>query len=231
MISRRDLIVGAGALAASAGAFALQPRQRLDLMQDRTLATILPDQFGSWAVDPSIAALVPPSEGSLADRLYDEILSKAYRRVDDDGASVMLLGTRGQDQSDALQLHRPEACYPAVGFAIIARSPIDLRIGQRGSIPAVALTAQLGDRIEDIVYWTRIGHDFPRSAAEQRSMAWQNSLAGLVPDGILMRFSAIRRDPGEDQFDRVVACIEAMARAVRPGDRTALFSDLGSALI
>lgn len=223
MINRRDMIVGGCALVAGGGALALQPRQKLDLMGGRTLGGILPSRFGPWTIDPAIAALVPPTEGSLADRLYDEIHSVAYRRVDDDGPSVMLLGTRGRDQSDALQLHRPEACYPAVGFAIEGRSLINQPVGAGASIPAVALTARLGDRIEDIIYWTRIGNDFPRGAAEQRSMAWRTSLNGLVPDGVLMRFSAIRWEARQNQFARVAACIEAMAAGVQAGDRAALF--------
>jgi len=223
MINRRDMIVGGCALAAGAGALVLQPRQNLDLMKGRTLAGILPSQFGPWVVDPSIAALVPPTEGSLADRLYDEMHSVAYRRVDNYGPSVMLLGTRGRDQSDALQLHRPEACYPAVGFAIEGRSLINQAVGPGASIPAVALTARLGGRIEDIIYWTRIGYDFPRSAGEQRRMGWQTALNGLVPDGILMRFSAIRWEPEQNQFARVAACIGAMASGVRTADRQALF--------
>lgn len=223
MMNRRDLIIGLGALGACGGAVAMTPRQRLDLMQDRTLEDILPQGFAGWAIDPSIVALLPPSEGSLADRLYDEILSRAYRELEPTGPSVMMLGTRGADQSDALQLHRPETCYPAFGFAIVDRKPLNLAVGSGAAIPAVALTAKLGERIEDIIYWTRIGNDFPRSAGEQRRMTWRAALNGVTGDGILMRYSAVRNDPAQPQFNRVSNCIQAMAQSIRLGHRAALF--------
>lgn len=223
MIDRRDLMIGLACLGGAGAAAWLQPRRRMDLLGGRTLASILPDAFAPWTIAPGVGTLVPQTEGSLADRLYDEIIAKGYRRADSDAAPVMLLATHGKTQSDALQLHRPEACYPAVGFTITERVLDTLDVLAGFSIPVVRLTARLGERVEDIVYWARVGDDLPQTAAEQRSDKLRAAMAGVVPDGILMRYSAVRRDPAAPAFDDVTGCIRAMVAAVRPADRPALF--------
>jgi len=42
---------------------------------------------------------------------------------------VMLFASHGSKQSDALQLHRPEACYPSIGFTMKGRELVDLPVG------------------------------------------------------------------------------------------------------
>jgi EpsI family protein len=193
-------------------------------MGDRTLEGIIPERFASWRIAPGVGAVLPPSEGSLADLLYDEILARGYfQEPVRDISPVMMLATRGSVQSDALQLHRPEACYPAVGFTIIGRRLETLTLGPGMSAPAVFLTAQFDERIEDIIYWTRIGQDFPQTAAEQRSDRLKLALRGAVGDGILMRFSAVRRASEPELFPMIAGCVAAMAQGTRPGDRPALF--------
>lgn len=222
MINRRDAIIGMGCLAGAGGALALEPRRRIDLMGGRTLDGIIPNRLGGWTLDPGIGSMLPPTEGSLADRLYDEILSRGYRfTADQNVPPVMLLGTRGSDQSDALQLHRPETCYPAVGFAIVSRAFTTLTLGTT-RVPAVALTAQLGPRVEDIIYWTRIGEDFPQSSEEQRRVRLSAAFRGSVGDGILMRLSSIRSIGGPPVFGAVTACAQAMLSAMKSADRMAL---------
>ncbi|MFM6854055.1 MAG: exosortase C-terminal domain/associated protein EpsI, partial [Sphingopyxis sp.] len=195
MIDRRDALIGLGGLLAIGGAEWLRPRHRIDLVGAQTLGSALPESFGPWAIDPGIGVLQPPNKGSLADRLYRELLSRAYRNQQQaDRSPVMLLATHGASQSDALQLHRPEICYPAVGFAVHQQRHFDVPLAPGIAIPAVALTAQLGDRVEDIVYWTRIGEDFPQSGAARRSDRLRAALRGDIGDGVLVRLSAIRAE-------------------------------------
>ena len=220
MIDRRDLVFGAGAFAAAAGAAALYPRRRLNLVGGARLETMIPEQFGIWREDPNVGVVTPPSEGSLADRLYDEIFSRAYIEA---GAMlpVMALITHGASQSDALQLHRPEACYPAVGFAIIGRALASLPLAPSIALPAVRLTARLGNRTEDILYWTRVGEYFPQTGGAQRNDRIKAALDGYVGDGILARVSAIRTDE-QAQFARLDRFARDLVIAIPRHQRRAL---------
>jgi EpsI family protein len=220
MIDRRDLLIGAGCLAAIGGAESLRPRREIDLVGNTTLREILPRQFGQWREDPNVGVVTPPSEGSLADRLYNEILIQAYT----DSPSrppVMVVATHGAKQSDALQLHRPESCYPAVGFAIIARALIDMPIGGGATLPAVRLTARLGERVEDIVYWTRLGEDFPQTGGDQRSARLRAALRGTIGDGVLARASVVRIGANAE-YARIEQFIRSLIAAIRPDRRRAL---------
>ena len=222
MIDRRDLMIGLGGLFALGAAETLRPRRHVDLVGRQTLATILPERFDDWVVDPGMAVLQPPSEGDLATKLYSEILSRGYMNINDRRRSpVMMLATHGAVQSDALQLHRPEACYPAVGFAVSPSRFVSLPIAPGVALPVVQLTAHLGDRVEDILYWTRIGEDFPQSSSMQRSDRLIAALHGIVGDGVLLRFSAIRSDE-TPEFDRLEQFCGDIVRATARGHRAAI---------
>jgi EpsI family protein len=199
----------------------LRPREhRLLLPADKTLASIIPATFGSWQQDPNGSIVLPPSEGTLAGRLYDEMLVRSYS--DSSGQpQIMMLATYGKEQSDGLQLHRPESCYPAVGFAIVGRALGTLQLGRGVSVPVVRLTARLGERVEDIVYWTRLGDALPRTAGEQRRVRLETAMAGYIGDGVLIRASAVRTK-GRPEFARIDALLTAMLSAVSPGSRQAL---------
>ncbi|MDZ3833679.1 MAG: EpsI family protein [Sphingopyxis sp.] len=210
---------------ACAGSFAtaewLRPREhRLLLSPGKTLASIIPETFGSWHQDPNGSIVLPPTEGTLAGRLYDEMLVRSY--ADGSGQSpIMMLATYGKEQSDGLQLHRPESCYPAVGFAIVGRTLGALQLGRDVSLPVVRLTARLGERVEDIVYWTRLGDALPRTAGEQRRVRLETAIAGYIGDGVLVRASAVRTN-GRPEFTRIDALLTAMLSAVSSGSRQAL---------
>lgn len=228
MIDRRDFLFGAGCAVALASAEYMRPRNLVDLVGKTTIAELIPARFGDWALDPGSEPILPPSEGSLSDKLYDEIVSRAYtKRAKPDLPPVMLLCTHGTVQSDALQLHRPETCYPALGFTVGERQLIEVEVMPGVRIPAARLTARAGQRAEDIIYWTRIGYDFPRTAVEQRKDRLAAALRGDVGDGILMRMSAIRT--GADRLDaHILEFARAMASAVPVASRPALFGRLAS---
>ena len=61
-------------------------------------------------------------------------------------------------------------------------------------LPARVLTAANADRTDQILYWTRIGEAFPDSGREQRLAKLRLQLRGIIPDGVLVRFSNITRD-------------------------------------
>jgi len=220
MIDRRDMLFGLGCAAAAGGALWMRPDDYVRLMPQQKMEKTIPESFGRWAIDRSMGVVMPPTEGSLADRLYDEILARGYfQPASIDIPPVMCLMTYGERQSDALQLHRPETCYPAVGFEIIAHRKTVLALAGGVRLPIVELTARLGGRVEDVMYWTRVGEDLPQDSREQRRMRLKASLSGYVGDGVLVRMSAVRRNPAKALHPELRAFASEMLAALKPATR------------
>ena len=193
MIHRRDLLIGGACALAASGALALTPRKRMQLLGDRELDALIPRTLGAWKAVESDALIVPQTESSLANRIYNQSVGRAY--VDPAGNAVMLLIAYGRTQNDTLQLHRPEICYPAIGFEISDNRPTRIALGEgRAAIPGRIMSAHTDIRTEQILYWTRIGEYLPISGAEQRERKFALQLRGVVPDGILVRVSNTRVD-------------------------------------
>lgn len=219
MIDRRDLIFGAGMLAAAAGAAALTPRRHVEFLNGRKLDTIVPGQIGDWKMTPSDAFVLPKTPGSLADRLYSDTVSRLY--VAPGSLAVMMVLAYGNLQSDLLQLHRPETCYAAVGFQISASEKTRLGLEPDVAIPVRELTATSDNRVEPILYWTRIGDALPTDGREQRSMKLQQQFHGIIADGILVRLSTVA-EPSQETFAALAAFGRAFILAVKPADRAVL---------
>lgn len=181
------MLAGLGGVAAAGAAFALTPRKRIDLMRGATLREIVPARFGRWSSHASEELIQPKTEGTLAARLYSDILPRIYRKAEG-GAEIMVLMAYGSTQSDLLQLHRPESCYPAFGYAI-RTSAVGLVRHRRGKTPVRELVAVGPARTESILYWTRIGDALPLNGTEQRVDKLRMAMKGYVPDGLLARFS------------------------------------------
>jgi EpsI family protein len=93
-----------------------------------------------------------------------------------------------------VQLHRPEVCYYAGGFSIDLSKPVDIQLPHNEVIPARTVTASLGSRHENILYWTRIGNEFPQSQVTQRISMTKANLEGYLADGLLLRMSVLNPD-------------------------------------
>ncbi len=219
MIDRRDVLLGGGMLAAAAGAAALTPRRHVELLHGRKLDAIVPLTIGAWKMTPSQAFILPKTPGSLADKLYSDTVTRLY--VAPDALPVMMVLAYGNLQSDLLQLHRPEICYAAVGFQISNSTRLDLPVAPGVVIPTRELTASTDNRVEPITYWTRIGDYLPTTRTEQRTMRLRQQLAGIVPDGILVRLSTVA-EPTPATFATLSAFARAFILAVRPVDRGVL---------
>ncbi|MEO6092965.1 MAG: exosortase C-terminal domain/associated protein EpsI [Novosphingobium sp.] len=203
MLDRRDVLAGLGSVGALGTAELLRPRRILTLKPEgATLEELVPRRIPGFEPADSDDIVLPRTEGSLASRLYGDQLARGYRSLADPSIRIMLLVAYGSTQNDLLQLHRPETCYPAIGFEITRHVPVELG-NAAGSIPAVALTAQAGNRIEDIVYWTRLGRSLPRSSREQNWDRFRAALLGYVSDGALIRASAVRT--GDQSMEREVS--------------------------
>jgi EpsI family protein len=219
MINRRDLLIGGTLLAGAGAAFALTPRTRLNLLGNTKLETAIPTSFGGWRELKSQGIVLPkPTEGSLADRLYDQTVNRLYES--DSDVPVMLVIAYGSTQSDQLQLHRPETCYTAIGFEISNSRRVDISLGS-GTLPARALLATTEERREPVLYWTRIGDRLPTNGSEQRSMKLENEFAGLIADGVLVRMSTIVPE-GVDAIAGLQRFARALIGAVPPAVRPAL---------
>jgi EpsI family protein len=155
-----------------------------------SLAAIVPDRFGSWKSSPANGVLIPTAE-TPAETGYDDLLTRYF--VDDAGRTIMFLVAYGAAQSGNTQLHRPEACYPAAGFSLgdSSRTSID---APQTKIEARTLTATKPGRIEQILYWSRVGTAFPTDSASQSLAVIRQSLGGSAPDGALVRMSTLGSD-------------------------------------
>ena len=224
MMDRRDLLAGLACVGALGSAEWLRPRTPVVLMPDGgKLADLVPERLGPWARGREGDIVVPRTEGTLASRLYGDQLTRIYYSARQPDLPMMLSIAYGYRQSDALQLHRPEACYPAAGFAVGPARGLAIPVAG-GAIPAVALTATGRERVEDVVYWTRMGRSFPRSDAEQRRIRFANAVEGLVPDGALVRASAIRTNPEVPVFAEVSDFLRALAGGLGQAGRQVLLA-------
>ncbi len=214
MIRRRELMLGLPLIAAAGGALALTPRNRLNLLGDIKLEDAIPMQIGSWKVTPSNAMILPEAEeGSLSAKLYDQTVSRLY--LSDTELPIMVVIAYGSTQSDQLQLHRPEVCYTAVGFEISSARKVDVPVASGAHLPARELVARSNDRVEPILYWTRIGDYLPASGGEQRWMKLKGEFEGNIADGALVRFSTVG-EPTPEMFAGLQRFAKALLEAAQP---------------
>ncbi len=229
MITRRDAIFGGGLLVAAAGAAALTPRHHVVLLPSgRSLDQLVPLQFAGWQNVPSDQFVLPKTPGSLADRLYNQTLTRLYQS--ETRPPVMMVMAYGQTQNDALQLHRPEACYAAVGFQISRSETAKVALGGTATLPVRELIASTDNRVEPIVYWTRIGDTLPTSGGEQRVAKLYQQFDGIIPDGILVRLSTVG-EGNAATFASLRGFAAELIAAVAPVDRPVLVGNTLGRLI
>lgn len=214
---RRDLLIAGLAVAAAAGAEALRPHRKLILLKGGKIDGLMPKKFGSWTAEASSGLVSPEQAGKLAKTLYSEIVQRIYHD-EQSGAAVMLLAAYGDTQSDLLQLHRPETCYPAVGFALESSKRTQIMLRNGAAIPARQVVAVADDRRENILYWTRLGERLPQSENDQRTARFRNAVDGYIADGILFRCSVLGDSASAfhllNQF--VPALLDASPPVIRP---------------
>jgi EpsI family protein len=215
-LDRRKMLIGLLFAGAASVTYARQPRERVDYLGSGKLDDLIPRTIGPWKFATTSGLVVPP-EDSLAGGLYSQLLTRVY--VNEDDTPIMLLIAQSGAQTGLLQVHRPEFCYPAGGYAL---SPIVERTVQANgrSFPANQLTATAPGRTEQILYWTRVGDDMPPSWAKQRLVTAMDSLKGVIPDAVLVRVSTVDADSAAsatrlaDFVARMIDAIPANRRQV-----------------
>ncbi|PZN94308.1 MAG: EpsI family protein [Alphaproteobacteria bacterium] len=218
-MNRRDVLLGGSLVAAAGAAAALQPRQRLVLLENRKLEDIVPAKIGAWATVPSNAFVLPKSPGSLADRLYSQTMARLY--ASPSNPPVMLVIAYGAVQNDLLQLHRPEACYTAVGYVVSGSHTVPARLGPNSVLPVRELSATTDTREEQICYWTRIGDDLPTDGSSQRWVKLRQQMRGYLSDGVLVRMSTVG-EPTPEVFAQLRLFATSMVAAMAPANRAIL---------
>jgi EpsI family protein len=225
MIARREVLIGTACVLSSGTALALKPRRKVSLLPAGSkLSDFLPRKFGQWDSRDVSDLYAPETPDSLAARLYGETVARLYtdRRS---GAQIMMLMAHGDSQSNELQLHRPEVCYPAFGFSLTASAPLELQIGRGVMLPARRLVAQSSQQRQALVYWTRLGEYFPVNVTEQRLNRLDAAMHRYIPDGLLARFSMAESDTA-GAFKEISTFIPALLAQI-PDDRLNVF--VGSA--
>ncbi|NWG87704.1 MAG: EpsI family protein [Hydrogenophilaceae bacterium] len=221
IMNTRHLALALAMLAAAGLAFALTPRDKVaDQGPKLDLDRMIPKQFGAWNMDENIVPLQPdPETTALLDKLYNQTLMRTY--VNDKGERIMLSIAYGGDQSESMQVHKPEVCYPAQGFQVVKEFDAKLDTGV-GTIPVRRLVTAQGMRIEPVTYWMTIGD----KVAFGHTASWKLEqlrfgLTGKIPDGLLFRVSSISDDDArayalQDRF------VKEMLNALPAESRTRL---------
>lgn len=189
-LDRRAFILGGAFLGTAGLAAAFEPRSRIDLLGKSKLEDIIPPRVGPWEFASKSGLVVPPSD-QLSDQLYSQLLTRVYTAPG--LPAIMLLVAQGASQTGVLQVHRPEICYPAGGYKLSDSTPVDLQLS-RGRVRTVGFTASAESRIEQLIYWTRVGMDLPSTWAEQRWSVAKANLQGNLPDAVLVRLSTLSPD-------------------------------------
>ena len=221
-LNRRQMMVGTLAAAASAVAIARQPELAYRPVKEAELDRMIPRTIGPWQYATASGLVLPPQD-ALADRLYDNLLTRTYLTAD--GAVAMLLIAYNNSQDGVVQLHRPEVCYPFGGFKLTETVKSDLPVG-RGSLPVREFTATSAQRSEHVLYWTRIGDEFPQDWLTQRLAVVRSNLQKKLPDGLLVRVSTIGEDVATGNRMLASFVTQMLGQMTGPGRKLLLGNNL-----
>lgn len=199
-LRRRQVVLGALCAGVTVASYSLLPSPTMARLPRGTLDSWMPAQIGNYAFAKSSGVVLPPAD-ELADRLYDNIVTRIY--ASPEGSAVMVMLAYSSVQDGMLQVHRPEFCYTANGFSLTPTSPSSIvdRTGRK--LGADEFFGTAADHSEQVLYWTRIGPWFPQTWVEQRVAVMRENLKGRVPDGLVARVSTL-----DENRSRAVATLQ-----------------------
>lgn len=174
--------------------FYLKPTKNVsDLKPSFTLEEIIPKKIGGWNYLPANQNnFVSPEVRQTLDKIYSQTLSRTY--VDAQNNVIMLSIAYGGNQSnDTMQVHRPEYCYRSQGFMVSDSKEENLYTAKK-SISIRNLSADQGQRHEQVTYWITIGDKSTLPGIQRKLIQIGYGLSGQVPDGMLIRVSTISAD-------------------------------------
>lgn len=178
---------------AALAAWVLRPTELIANSRPKVeLEQIVPRAFGAWQELPQTSVqIINPQQTELLQKLYTQTLSRSY--VNEDGSVVMLSIAYGANQSDSVQLHYPEVCYPAQGFQVLWNRR-GLLTTKYGDIPVRRLMTKLGARSEPVTYWSTLGDKAVIGGINTKLAKLQYGFEGKIPDGLIFRLSSITQD-------------------------------------
>lgn len=167
-----------------------------------TIARGLPDTVGPWqavaAASPMVELTVAGAGGQrINDSPYDEVVTRSY--VGPQGRPIMLAIAYAAQQRQEVKIHRPDLCYPAQGWRLLAQERTTQR-GLRdaaGPLEITRLLARKREQQEVVLYLLRTGDSYSQSMWAGRLAILEAGLRGLATDGVLVRVSQ-RLDAGDD---------------------------------
>jgi EpsI family protein len=184
---------------------------------------MVPPAFGRWRVDAtSPQQLVSPDVAEKVRAIYDQVLNRTY--VDPAGRRIMLAIAYGSSQTQQLKAHRQEVCYSAQGFEVhdIQKAGLSLN-GIK--IDATRLVAIQGARQEPITYWFTMGNQVVLTRTQRLVTQLRYALAGVIPDGFLVRISSIDND-AMHAYQLHEEFANDLALSLEPAAREKLLGDL-----
>lgn len=191
-VSRRGILFGG--LLGTAGLAAHFSGEALHLLPSNTppLEDIVPRRIGQWRF-AGTSGLVLPSD-KLEAEAYDQELKRIYV-AGGDRMVMLVIAYSGRPRHGLLALHDPEVCYSGGGYSLTNVREEAVPLASGTSLPVQSFTARSPWRIEEVVYWTRIGNEI-RSASERQHLVILNSVfRGEIPDGVLVRISTLGSGP------------------------------------
>lgn len=223
-VSRIAIIIASLMCAASVVAHVVRPEKKVaDTGPAISLEAMIPKAFGDWREEPQrVAQVVNPQAAQLLDKIYSQILVRAY--VNGEGYRIMISLAYGSDQRGELQAHKPEVCYPAHGFTVHKNEGSQLTT-PFGTIALRRLFTTMGPRQEPVSYWFAVGGTPVQGRLQKRLVDLKYGFTGRIPDGMLFRVSSIdpdqrRANQQQDHF------INQLLQAISVSDRKRL-SGLG----
>ena len=207
-------------LLAAGAAILLKPTQRIaDQGPKVDLETMTPKQFRDWHIDEAVMPLIAdPKQTVTLQKIYAQTLARTY--VNGKGERIMLSIAYGTDQSDTMQVHKPEVCYPAQGFPILGKQSGTLGT-LFGAIPITRLVAKRENVIEPITYWISVAGEVGQTDLQRKLVKLKYAITGHVPDGVLVRISSIAHTADDGYRVQDTFANELLA-AVSPDDRKQL---------
>lgn len=190
VIDRRSLLVGLSLVGGAAFSYLMAPRAKAAPIPEEEFQDLIPAKVGGWTSRNS-NEVVLPAEDDLEAKLYENLETRIY---EGNGLpSVMMLIAYSSVQENDVQVHRPEVCYPVAGYPILTAESAVIEFGS-GKIDARELVADRGGIRERILYWVRVGDEFPVGWLEQRLIMAKKTLLTGFPDGLLFRVSTLEDD-------------------------------------
>lgn len=193
-LNAKAIIIAATLSLAAFAAVVATPRLH-EIENPPELEKIIPRQFGEWKELPNPLLQVGLTTGTEAEpdinQPYDQTVMRSYR--DQQGHQIHLAVAWGKRQRQEVKIHRPELCYPAQGYGVSmlqdATFPVQAMSDGQQIIGKRMIATDRGGGIEAVSYWIRIGKIYTESALQTRFHIFQEGMAGVIPDGVLVRVS------------------------------------------